>query len=223
MARPKSGYRLADGSKVPGVTTILGELAWNRGALIGWAFKVGQEEPDLKSPYQKRDEAAALGTALHETIEASLRGQSDNAVREALAEAVADEDAYKPVLKSLESFFRWRDMTRFEPLHLEMSLVSERHRYGGTIDVEGNCGGMLSLLDWKRTGGIYRETHIQVEAYRKLYEENYPERRLDGWLHVVRFSPTQGGFEHACWEPSDDWFAPFLLARELYDWNRRLK
>jgi len=63
MARPASGYRLKDGTRVPGVTTIIGRFK-DSGGLLYWAFEQGQaaERGEISNLYDKRDEAADAGT-----------------------------------------------------------------------------------------------------------------------------------------------------------------
>ena len=40
-------YHILDGTEVPGVTTIIGkQLGWNKGALTGWARKMGAQGLD---------------------------------------------------------------------------------------------------------------------------------------------------------------------------------
>ncbi len=42
MGRPKAGYRLSDGTKVPGVTTIIGGRK-QTGGLMWWANRLAYE------------------------------------------------------------------------------------------------------------------------------------------------------------------------------------
>ena len=62
MGRPTLGYRLKDGTKVPGVTTIIGRFK-DSGGLLWWAFEQGQaaERGEINSLYDKRDAAAEAG------------------------------------------------------------------------------------------------------------------------------------------------------------------
>ena len=67
---PKIDYRNADGKSLSGVTTILGNLGWNSGALIGWAYKRGKEGKSLRD-----QEALDVGSITHLMVEADLRGR----------------------------------------------------------------------------------------------------------------------------------------------------
>src|SRR4030095_9894977 len=70
MARPEGGYRLKDGTRVPGVTTISGKLK-NTDALMAWAWREGKEGRDYK---MTRDRAADAGSLAHRAVEAWVRG-----------------------------------------------------------------------------------------------------------------------------------------------------
>ena len=61
MSRPKGGYKLADGTKVPGVTTVIGKLK-DAGPLMYWAWQQGVEGKDFR---ETRDAAASAGTVVH--------------------------------------------------------------------------------------------------------------------------------------------------------------
>ncbi len=222
MPRPKGGYKNAAGQRLPGVTTILNQLGWNKNALTFWGFKVGQENPNSRSPYDIRDAAADVGTAVHTAIESSLSGTDDEIVLEGLRGALEGEQADRAI-RALRGWLQWRDLISFQPLEMEVSLVSERYGYGGTIDLIGETAGQLSLIDWKATGGIYRETLIQVEAYRRLWDECNPDRPITGGLYVLRADPKNGGFEFRYWPELSEYWPPFLYARNLYDCDKRLK
>ena len=48
MPTPRQGYRLADGTKVPGVTTVISQLGWNKNQLLWWAWSEGQAGRDFR-------------------------------------------------------------------------------------------------------------------------------------------------------------------------------
>lgn len=70
-------YYLADGTLVPGATTITGLL--NKPALVKWANNLGLQGID-STKYV--DKAAAVGTLIHALVEAHITGKkadlSDN-------------------------------------------------------------------------------------------------------------------------------------------------
>jgi len=57
--RPKGGYKLADGTKIPGVTTIIGRFK-DSAALMFWAFAQGKAGKEKL--YDDAEKAAEIGT-----------------------------------------------------------------------------------------------------------------------------------------------------------------
>lgn len=161
-ARPHTVYRTTDGKRVPGVTTVLGIL--NKPALVKWANNLGLQGID-SSAYV--DETARVGTLAHEMIQEYLGGPSWD--REGWDAGQVDL-AENAVL----SFFEWERQTghRMETRHIELPLVSEANRYGGTIDWYGEIGGKFWLVDIKTSKGLWPEHVFQVAAYWMLLQEN---------------------------------------------------
>ena len=50
MARPKGGYKLEDGTRVPGVTTVAGAYG-DKGGLVHAAWKLGSEGKDYRKEW----------------------------------------------------------------------------------------------------------------------------------------------------------------------------
>ena len=67
-------YKLADGTRVPSVTTITGRFK-ESGALIHWAWNLGMQQIDYK---KARDDAADAGHIAHELIDAHIHGREAN-------------------------------------------------------------------------------------------------------------------------------------------------
>lgn len=221
--RPKAGYRLADGRRVSGVTTVIKQIGWNAEPLKWWAFRAGQQHPDLSSPYEVVDQAADIGTAVHAGIEQALHGLPDDDVQTFVAGELEGDEQVEKALKALGGFFQWRDMVSLEPVEQEVSLVSETYEYGGTLDLVARVGGKLALVDWKTSGGIYRETLIQLAAYGELWDENHVDRPLDGGYYCLRVDKQHGGFEFRFWPEVLAWWPPFEYALELKKLDKALK
>jgi hypothetical protein len=219
MARPKFGYVLKDGkTKVPGVTTILGR--WKEsGGLLQWAFKQGQE--GAASLYEKRDEAADIGTYVHTMIEAFL-------MQAAPPKKPADlpDFSWLAACRAFEDFKRWESHWCDSITPLETPLVSERHKFGGTPDAEAAAQNGPAVVDWKTSGGIYPDTLIQVVAYRMLIEE-CTDLKMTGGFHILRLDKTSYGFSHR-YVPADSPLVPiaerqFLRFLEAYQDDKVLK
>lgn len=205
MATQKGGYRLKDETRVPSVTTILGRFK-DAGGLIHWAWDLGKQGKDYR---EVRDEAANAGTIAHEAVEAWIKNEPYN---------VQDPRAQK----SFAAFLEWADQTQLKVIETEVPLVSEKHRFGGTLDAM-LIRGRVSLGDWKTSNGIYPEYLCQVAAYGILWEENFPDRPIEGGYHLMRFDKTYGDFSHRWWAELETAKRSFLLMRELYENEKELK
>ena len=231
MPTAKLGYRAADGKRIPSVTTVL--KIKDPGALINWAYTTGREHGVLEgrgeqSPaglYEGSD-ILAIGTAVHAMCEAWVKGGNPQTVlTEALdAKTVVDRDVFKRQAGSAYSAFEfWCKGTQLEIIDCEVQVISEAHRYGGTLDFIGKLDGKLVLGDFKTSNGVYPEMLCQLAAYAKAYEE-CTDKKIDGGYHLLRFSKENGDFGHHYYPSLDDdaWPA-FLHLRALYDLHEKLK
>lgn len=223
MAHPASGYRNAEGRRVPGVTTIIGRFK-ESGGLLHWAFKQGQaaERGEINSLYDKRDEAADSGTLAHSMVELWINKDVEG------LECLERTSTHKPeVLKQAMVAFGayqvWESITKVEIVEQEMPLVSEEYQYGGCPDAVGIVRGELCLIDWKTSNGVYTDYLIQLAAYKNLWEENNPERPITGGFHLCRFAKSHGDFAHHHYPELDAAWEQFKLFRQAYDIDKGLK
>lgn len=245
MPTPRAGYFTKDGSRVPGVTTILGRFK-EAGGLIHWSWKLAHEplmqarnliervttgafgmheleaflqrdesEWDYKA---KREKAADAGTIAHEMVECFLHSEDFDGQQ-------YDRHLVEMAMPAFEAFMEWAGSTRLEVVETEVGLVSERHRFGGTRDAI-IVNGRRALGDWKTSNRIYPEYLCQLAAYGILDEEQ--GKAIDGGYHLLRFSkqeqpddPVQ--FTHYYWSQLDIAKQAFLAMRELYDVMKRLE
>ena len=231
MPSPRQGYKAADGKKIPSVTTIL--KIKDPGALINWAYKQGREHGILEGQGQpapgglyEGSDILAIGTCVHAMCEAWAKGGSPTEVLESSIEAatVVNRDTFRAQAASAYSAFEfWCKGTQLEIVDCEVKVISETHRYGGTLDFIGRLDGKLVLGDFKTSNGVWPEYLCQLAAYAKAYEET-TGNRIDGGYHLLRFSKENGDFGHHYYPSLDDdaWPA-FLHLRALYDLNERLK
>lgn len=171
-------YRDANGNRVPGVTTIIGDGV-PKPALINWA---GNATADYavdhwdeltammpsargntlrKARYFDRDTAANRGTAVHNIAERLVHGNEVD---------VPDELA-----GHVGSYVRFLDEWDVRPILVERTVVSHRHGYAGTLDLlaelvdhsDIDAPPQVWLLDIKTNRfGIFGETALQLAGYR---------------------------------------------------------
>jgi len=217
MARPASGYRLKDGTRVPGVTTIIGRFK-DSGGLLYWAFEQGQayERGEISGLYDKRDEAADAGTWAHNLVETHIK-RAEPPPFDQIPENIKEQ-----AIQGYENYLRWEKTTNMEIVSLETPMVSEIYKFGGTPDAM-MVGGKLAMGDWKTSNAIYPDHIIQLAAYKVLWEENHPDQPISGGFHLCRFSKEHGDFAHHFWSELDDAWEQFLLFRQAYDIDKKLK
>ncbi len=210
--RPKSGYRLKSGTKVPGVTSVISRFK-ESGGLIHWAWKCGVDGIDYR---QARDAAAEAGTIAHDMIDAWIHGRD-------WAPNGQNDELLAKAEKGFDGFLSWATSTHLQVVETEVSLVSEQHRYGGTIDGVGRLCGETVLLDWKSSNRIYPDYIVQISAYLKLLEECRGER-VTG-IHLLRVGKEWGDFHHHSWpvEVAELGWRAFRHQRQLYDLDKPLK
>ena len=231
MPTARLGYKLADGTKVPSVTTIL--TIKDPGPLINWAYRTGREHGLLEgqgkeapSGLYDSSDILAIGTCVHAMCEAWVKGDEPLLVLEKALESekVHDKVSFRAQAASAYSAFEfWVKGTQLDIIDCEVPVISEQHKFGGTLDFIGKLNGKLVLGDFKTSGGVYPEYLMQIVAYAKAYEET-TGNKIDGGYHLLRFSKENGDFGHHFYPNLDDdaWPA-FLHLRALHDLTKILK
>jgi hypothetical protein len=227
--RPTAGgYRLADGSKVPSVTTVTGRFK-DSGGLVYRAKEYWHEAGRRGLPFSLDGywggpdkwgtDALEAGSVVHEWIENYLH--DPRAAREFTG---TDQATYQAALTGFEAFENWATMYELEVIETETPLVSEEYRFGGTLDCVARIGGEKTTLDWKTSGGAYPDYIAQIAAYRQLLRER------DGDDAPASAMLLRVGKEHADFHlhayPSsvlDMGWRWFANAREMYDLDKSLK
>jgi hypothetical protein len=226
VATPRQGYRTADGVKIPSVTTILGRFK-ESGALTAWAYKQGRLHENLAmrnlpAPahlYDVVGKAAEAGTIAHDMIEQNLLHGKLFLEGEQLPDCavIADEDVIKKARNSFAQFLKWNAQTKIRVVQTEKSLVSEKHRYGGTWDGIGrDVDDKLVLIDWKTSNGVYGDYLYQLAAYAILIEECMPELGPVTGFHLLRVAKEHADFAHHYYGELESEKRGFILMRELY-------
>lgn len=174
---PRKGeYYLNDGSKVPGVTSIIGRFDDKEG-LIWWANKIGLEGQTLS---QVRAEAMRFGSYGHQIFE--------DLVKKRLGEYPKE---YKPLINIFKSEL---NKLKIRSIISEVQLVSEIHKFGGTPDLFiEDTDGKSWVIDYKFARNIGVGYFYQVAAYAILYEENMGKLIEGGkifWIDKKHYEAT---------------------------------
>jgi hypothetical protein len=214
MPTPKEGYKLADGTPVPGTTTIISRFK-DSGPLLFWAFKRGKE--GAVRLYD--DTATDIGTHVHACVEADLHGR-------ALPEFPREftDEMRNAARNGFENYVREVRRTKAFFMPLEVQLVSEEYQFGGTPDAMVEFDGIIDVGDWKTSNAVYLDHVIQGAAYRQLWNETHPRQPAQGF-RLYRFAKESGAFSEHYYGPEilDLAFRQFLLFREAYENDKVLK
>lgn len=205
--RPSRGYYAQDGTRLPSASTIAGRFKDSSG-LLRWAFQRGRSgAEDLYD-----ETALGIGTLVHKCIESELGGVPSPEIPVRFR---------APVESALNAWHEWFLSQNFEIVATEVPLVSERYRFGGTIDsIVRDRHGRLAVGDWKSSKAVYPDYLVQVAGYRILWEEN--RGPVEGGYHIARFSKEDGYFSSRYYPDLTKAERLFVLLREAYDLDKQL-
>lgn len=214
MPTPRRGYSL-NGKKVPGVTTVIGRYK-ETGALFGWVHRCGRDGIDYKVEGRN---AANIGTAAHDAIERSIKGEAQVPNPTEFYElAFGGRSKAK---SCFEAWKRWDSLVKPTYEEIEPQLVHDLFGFGGTIDAVGVIDDTRCIIDWKTSNSIYDETALQVAAYSRLWENNNPEQPIDV-AYVLRMDKKSGKYEQFQLTGLDRYYQHFLKQLELYREHKEL-
>jgi hypothetical protein len=216
---PTQVYRLESGERVPSVTTVLGRFK-DSGGLIAWAHRLGLEGKDYR---QVRDEAANAGTLAHAAIEKWINGAEEPLVDAADETPGVTAEIILKAKSGFNAFLMWANQTKLKVVAQEEALVSEKHRFGGCLDAVLEIDGKLSLGDWKTSNRLYRDYLCQIAAYGELWNENHPDKPIDGGFHLCRFSKDHADFDHRYFSELGDAWLMFRHLRAALELDKKLK
>jgi hypothetical protein len=171
-------YEVGDNVFYPSVTTILGE--YPKGTPFEtWLKDVGHGAKAIA------DRAAESGTKVHDAAEKLMHGE----------EILWDDKHYD--FNEWNGVLRFVDFaTRFNPQAeaVEVTTISRKHKYAGTLDLVCVIDDTRWLLDIKFGNALYDTYYFQLAAYKQSWEETNPDHPIDrmGILHLKAATRTAG-------------------------------
>ena len=184
--KPKSAavhtiYKNAAGKRLPGVTTITGQIG--KPFLVKWAANLVKDGTDYDA---YMDEVKKIGTATHEIILAGLEGRPP------------EVDSFSPEqLKwargAAEKTLDWATdpAVDLKLISSEVPLVSEKYQVGGTLDLYCTLNwqgkNVKAVIDFKTSdSGLYMENFVQSRAYTEFAIENGMEAEFFGCVRAPK-------------------------------------
>lgn len=151
----KRYYTLADGTKLPSVTTVIG--AKGKQAIMEWRNRVGAEEANRVSK-----KASSRGTNVHTLCERYLNNGPLGMI---MPDALEMFLPLKPYLNRINNIH-----------YQECALWSLKLGMAGRVDCIAEFDGVLSVIDFKTSKRIKKKEDIgsyfaQCVAYACMYEE----------------------------------------------------
>lgn len=214
MARPKEGYRNAANEPVPGTTDITGRYK-DSSRLMYWAWNKGKAGLKL---YDGVD--INIGTVVHQMAELDLKGQSAADIAFYAKTTLPDPEHLEKAQTAFLAYKKWRENFHVEPHKQEISLVSEKYQFGGTLDTVAAIRNGLGILDFKTSakGEVYEDHVIQLSGYGLLWKENFPLEPLTEGYHLIVLpkdgaKPVHRHYTHEYLKPYRD---KFKLYRRAY-------
>lgn len=163
------------------------------------------EKTALAAPYRSSKEAASVGTNVHSIVE----NYSKHARK---VDGLPDH-----LKKYAQAFYDWVDTHNPEVTENELTAISNKHRYAGTMDMVANIAGVPYIIDIKTGKGIYDEVELQLSAYGEaLVEKGKPMHKLAVLLlEKGADGEATGNYIFKTVKPR---FKEFLAAKTLWTW-----
>ena len=173
-------YMIDEERFVPSVTHILDVYPKGFG-FMQWLKDLGNNADEVVR------RAAEQGSRIHNVIDMYLRGEIISWANES-GNAMYSTEEWLMVAKFVEFW------TTFKPtlIATEESLMSEKLGYGGTIDIVCKIGDKIWLIDTKTGNAIHKSHELQVAAYAMMWNEMYPEQKIDNTAIMHLKAMTRG-------------------------------
>lgn len=204
-------YKNKDGKRVPSWSTIGSQ--WGEGArgLQWWYWQKGKDGVEFNDMPE-----AEVGSIAHQMIDCEVKGKE-------LDLGQFPVDLVKQAKQCYENWKEWKSRNKFKAIETELSLISEKHQFGGTLDCIAMINDELSILDVKTGKDIYASQVVQITAYAHLWHENFPEHPLTGGYNIIRTGKEMVSFVHYYYQEFPKAWDVFLHLRELYDLAKEIK
>ena len=161
-------YYTIDGTNMPSVTSILGDIPERKAKIEGWRNAVGEKMANYISV-----SATNRGKATHKLIENHLNNEDDKSIGTTAVVPLGLFRLIKPYLARIENINC-----------LEEYLYSKEIGVAGQVDCIAEYKGKLSVIDFKtstkrRDADYNYGNFLQCSAYAKMFEEMYPSKKIE--------------------------------------------
>lgn len=165
---------------------------------------IGLIQEAAKQHRVKKEKALSVGTEVHKWVERFIKAKKLKDMP-----VLPSEKANPQVYNGISAFLKWVDQHKVKFLSSERPIYSRKYKYAGIMDAEAKIDGVVSVVDFKTSNGIYDEMGYQLAAYQAAIEEE-TGRIFKGPRWIVRFGKNDGEFEVQPFEEQKKDFKVFL-------------
>jgi hypothetical protein len=180
-----------------------------------------------KDSYRRiKNEAASVGSIVHRVLHQLLMSRAGlaEAPRLPLSPDLILSPEYTPELiekannciRAGQQFFDEHDI---QPVQAEAPRWSPTFGYIGTGDLIARIDGELSGLDYKSGKRIYETCFLQLAAYQKAFQEEFPDQQITQRWAVNVGRDGELATERRDNETFDADFKCFLALLRVFRWN----
>ena len=184
----------------PSVTSIL-KMKDKSEALTVWAVNCFEKKAkeylnQVESPVDKdlvvaiieqsknnfrdvKEEAADIGTAVHEQLELTIKSRAGLCPSPSLPLLMVEgftQDMVDMANAAIFAGIKYLDERSIKLIQAEAPRWSARHGYIGTGDLISEIDGKKSVLDFKTSKRLYAEVFLQTAAYQVAYQEEFDDQ-----------------------------------------------
>ena len=128
----------------------------------------------------RKEEAADVGTKIHDWVELWIKGKHPEAPTE------------PQVMNGVNAFLKWVKETKIKLKNSETIVYSRKNDFAGIMDAEGKMDGAEVIVDFKSSNAIYNEYRYQLAGYWIAREEETKKKFDGGW--IIKFGKNDGEF-----------------------------
>lgn len=197
------GYRY-----IPSVTWICGH--YPKGVpFYKWLAEKGWDESQAL-----KNAAGDKGSKVHNAIEDLIAGETVKMDAKYMNNSSKQEEEltleeYEAVI----AFAEWANEVKPKFLHKEMTVISEKYGFAGTVDCIAEIDGEVYVIDWKTSQYIWPEYELQVSAYLEALKEMKVVKDAKLGILQVGYKRNKKSYKWNVLEPQ---FELFLAARSIW-------
>ena len=196
-------YQMGD-KYFPSVIYILGLAYPSGGGLTRWIGDIGNKRAE-----EIRDEAGEDGSFVHDAIDRMIKGEQIKA--EEIEKLFKKAERILKVKRCLKAFLEFYNEYKPIILSTEYTVINEKERYAGTIDLKCSIGGEEYLIDYKTSKSISVSHKVQLAAYNQADNGNKAKLAI---LHLG--NTTKSGWSFLEIKEKENYYNQFNITNKLF-------